>query len=360
MENTVIKAAIIGFGRMGRFYLKEMLKSPKWEVVYICDVYEGSRELARKLAPNAKVVSDEDIVFNDPEIQVVTLTALADSRLKHVEKALAHGKHIISEKPVADTVENEWKVVNLVEKSDRLATVNLYLRNSWYHHQMKQFIKEGELGELAIIRICHMTPGLAPSEGHEAEGPCFHDCGMHYVDITRWYAESEFKTWNAQGIRMWNYKDPWWVQAHGTFENGVVYDITQGFVYGQLSKDQTHNSYTDIIGTKGIVRMSHDFHTAVIDLRGVTKTERIEKPFGSKNIDILIDLFADSIRDGKLHPQLPKLRDSAIASNAAWNMLNDTWKHDLPAIGDQKTLDEILYRRAHMTNGYGLLHQVNC
>ena len=299
----MIKVGIIGFGRMGRFYLKEVLKSPKWEVVYICDVYEGSRELARKLAPNAKVISDEDIIFNDPEIQVVTLTALADSRLQHVTKAIAHGKHIISEKPVADTTENEWKVVEMVEKSDRLATVNLYLRNSWYHHQMKQFIQEGELGELAIIRICHMTPGLAPSEGHEAEGPCFHDCGMHYVDITRWYAESEYKTWHAQGMRMWNYKDPWWVQAHGTFENGIVFDITQGFVYGQLSKDQTHNSYTDIIGTKGIVRMSHDFHTAVIDLRGVTKTERIEKPFGSKNIDILIDLFADSIECGKLHPQ---------------------------------------------------------
>lgn len=32
--------------------------------------------------------------------------------------------------------------------------------------------------------------------------------------------------------------------------------ITQGFVYGQLSKDQTHNSYVDIIGTKGVVRMT--------------------------------------------------------------------------------------------------------
>ena len=51
---------------------------------------------------------------------------------------------------------------------------------------------------------------------------------------------------------MWNYKDPWWVQCHGTFQNGVVFDITQGFVYGQLSKDQTHNSYVDIIGTEGI------------------------------------------------------------------------------------------------------------
>ena len=74
----------------------------------------------------------------------------------------------------------------------------------------------------------------------------------------------------------------WWLQCHGTFENGVVFDITQGHVYGQLSKDQTHNSYIDVIGTKGIARMSHDFKTAVVELRGVNETHRIEKPYGGK------------------------------------------------------------------------------
>ena len=202
-----------------------------------------------------------------------------------------------------------------------------------------------------------MTPGLAPGEGHEYEGPCFHDCGMHYVDIARWYAGSEYATWHAQGMRMWDYKDPWWVQCHGTFENGVVFDITQGFVYGQLSKDQTHNSYIDLIGTKGIVRMRHDFKTAEVDLHGVTRTELIKRPFGGKNIDALVDRFADSIESGKLDPHLPTMRDSAIASEAAWTFLEDSRKHTLPSIGDEQTLEQIRERRRTMTNGYGLLHR---
>ena len=41
------------------------------------------------------------------------------------------------------------------------------------------------------------------------------------------YADSEYKTWHAQGMRMWDYKDPWWVQCHGTFENGIAFDVTQ-------------------------------------------------------------------------------------------------------------------------------------
>lgn len=352
-----IKVGLIGFGRMGGFYLEEMQKSGNWDIVYICDVSPASRELAQRLSPRSKVISDEQIIFNDPEIQVVGLFALADSRPEQIQKAIASGKHVIAEKPIADTVEKEWQTVALAEKAKIFSTVNLYLRNSWYHNTIKDFIAQGEIGELAIIRVCHMTPGLAPGEGHEFEGPSFHDCGMHYVDIARWYAESEFKTWNAQAIRMWDYKDPWWLQCHGTFENGVVFDITQGHVYGQLAKDQTHNSYIDIIGTKGIARMTHDFKTAVVELHGVTQTHRIERPFGGKNIDVLCDLFAQSLETGVRNESLPSFRDAAIASEYAWRFLQDARTHDMPAIGDLGELEEIRDRRRTMKNGYGLLRK---
>lgn len=265
-----IKVGLIGFGRMGQMYWEEMQKSGRWDIAYICDTDPASRELARNLSPSSRIISDEQEIFDDRSVEAVGLFALANSRKEQIEKAVRSHKHILTEKPIADTIDKEWEIVDLIEKYDRIAAVNLYLRNSWYHQAMKQFIDEGEIGELAILRICHMTPGLAPGEGHEYEGPAYHDCGMHYIDIARWYADSEYKSWHAQGMRMWDYKDPWWVQCHGTFENGIAFDVTQGFVYGQLSRNQTHNAYTDIIGTKGIVRMTHDFRTAVVELHGVT------------------------------------------------------------------------------------------
>jgi len=352
-----IKVGIIGFGRMGRFYVEEMQKSNRWNIVYVCDNNSESREAAKKILPRTKVVAEEQIIFEDPEVQVVGLFALANSRKSQIEKAIKFKKHIISEKPISDTIENEWEIVRMIENSDVLSTVNLYLRNSWYHNTIKSFIKQGEIGELAIIRVCHLTPGLAPGEGHEYEGPSFHDCGMHYVDIAHWYAGCDFQSWNAQAIRMWNYKDPWWLQCHGTFENGVVFDITQGHVYGQLSKDQTHNSYIDIIGTKGIVRMTHDFKTAVVELHGVNTTQRIEKDFGGKNIDALCNLFADSIEENRIHPQLPQFRDSAVASEYAWKFLENAGENNLPAIGDLDTLKEIRKHRKSLKNGYGLLKE---
>lgn len=342
---------------MGGFYLNEFRENPRWEVAAICELNESRHDEIRASVPGVKVVSNDDDIFNDSSIDAVVLSALADTRLSRIRKAVAAGKHIIAEKPISDTPEKEWEAVRLAESAPIMSTVNLYIRNSWYLHTLKECIESGDIGDLAIVRVCHMTPGLSPGEGHEAEGPSFHDCGMHYVDVARFLAGSEFKTCHAQAVRMWAYKDPWWLQCHGTFENGVVYDITQGHVYGQLSAKQTHNSYIDIIGTKGIVRMTHDFKTAVLDWRGVENTIHLENPYGGKNIDRLIDLFADSIETGRRDRRLPSFRDSAIASEFAWNCLRDAATHDLPVRGTAEELEMIHERRRNMTEGYGLLHK---
>lgn len=352
-----INAAILGFGRMGGFFMQEIHANKRWNLKYIYDSYGPSREMAAENAPEAVITDDADVIFNDPSVDVVILSGLAETRLPFIRKAVEKGKHIIAEKPIADSLENEAEVMRLVENSNIISCVDHYLRVAWYHKVIKDFIDSGEIGELAVIRICHMTPGLSPGEGHETEGPSFHDCGMHYMDMARYYAGSEFKTMRSQGVRFWSYKDPWWLQAQGTFENGVVYDVTQSHAYGQLSKDQTHMSYVDILGTKGICRMTHDFKTAHVELRGVTKTEIIDRAHGGKNMDALLLEFEKALDTGD-RSGLPQFRDSHIASEMAWKCLEDAWTHDMPAIGTQEELDQIHYRRAHMTDGYGLIRRV--
>ena len=129
--DTRIKVGIIGFGRMGRFYWEAMTKSGRWNIAYICDTDPESRQLAKKLSPESLIVEDNQKVFEDESVQVVGLFTLADSRMEQIEKAIRYGKHIISEKPIADTMENEWKVVEMTENANLISAVNLYLRNSW-------------------------------------------------------------------------------------------------------------------------------------------------------------------------------------------------------------------------------------
>ncbi len=74
--NQKVKVGIIGFGRMGGFYLEEMQKSDQWEVLYICDTDPEARDLARRKSPTSRIVADEQVVFDDPEVQVVGLFTL--------------------------------------------------------------------------------------------------------------------------------------------------------------------------------------------------------------------------------------------------------------------------------------------
>ena len=350
-----ITVALIGFGRMGGFFLNAMLASGRWSVKYICARSRSSLDLASAACPSAIVTSDLEQIWADSDVEVVALCALADSRLEMIRRAVSSGKKIISEKPIADTVENEWEAVRLVEDSGLLSTVDLFLRMSWYHNEIKSFISSGEIGDLAVVNCCHQTPGLSPEEGHDCEGPAFHDGGMHYVDLCRWYAGSEYRTMRAQGVRLWSYKDPWWMQVQGTFENGVAYSITHSHGYGQLAKDLTHVSSIDLVGTKGIARMHTDFRTAVVELHGVNVTRRIEKPNGGKNLDVLLDAFYDSLTSGVRVSALPAFRDSAIASEFAWRCLEDAGKNDLPAIGTLEELELIHQRRYSGKKGYGLI-----
>jgi len=348
-----LRAGILGYGRMGRGFVAAMQQNPAWEVAAIYDICQPTQELARQQVPDAAIYDSGAPIFADPSIDVVGLFTLADARPEQIRLALANRKHVLAEKPLAADVETEWQLVREIETSDRFVAVNLFNRNAWYHKDIRQFIARGEIGDLAVIRICHMTPGHMPLEGHDPEGPPFHDCGMHYVDVARWYAQSEYETWHAQGIRMWSYKDPWWVQAHGTFANGVVFDITQGFIYGHLAKEQPHNCYVDAIGTKGVARMHHDFTKATVELHGVHETFHKTAPFNDKKLDVMVDVFAKSIMANK-NLGFPEARDSVVASEVSWAMLNDAVANVPPVRGTAEEMQEIIEHRRRMINGFGL------
>jgi myo-inositol 2-dehydrogenase/D-chiro-inositol 1-dehydrogenase len=348
-----LKIGIIGFGRMGRGFVSVMQQSDRWDIVSICDVNAHTRDLAARTVPTARIVASPEEVMADKSLDAVGLFTLADARPALIRRALKANLHILAEKPIAADVRTEWELVKEIEASDCRVAVNLFNRNAWYHKEMLAFIAEGEIGKLAIIRVCHMTPGHMPGEGHEPEGPPFHDCGMHYVDVARWYAKSEYQTWHAQGIRMWDHKDPWWVQAHGTFKNGVVFDITQGFVYGHLALEKTHNCYVEAIGTRGICRMRHDFKDATIECFGVNTTMRKTALFNDKKLDVMCDIFAKSIVAGK-NLGFPTARDSAIASEVSWAMLHDATKNDPPSVGTSADIKAILQHRRTLRSGFGL------
>lgn len=341
------KVGIIGLGEMGFQFLKSLSECTRWDVARVCDLNSERLEKAKALYPWLAVTKDSTDLTSDPALDAVAICTLADVRPKLVKEALAGHKHVMAEKPIASTIAEERKLLEVIEKSDRIVAVNLFNRNAWYHDAMQAFIKSGQIGQPAIISISHQTAGLMPTEGHGPEGPPFHDCGMHYVDVARWYAGSEYDKWNAQGIRLWSWKNPWWLNVHGSFRNGIVFHITQGFVYGQLAQKKTNHCGIEVIGTKGLVRMRHDFSIARVEFHGVSETGAREELYGGKKIDVMCRRFAEALDTGD-GSRLPSARDSVIASEVSQAMLDAATEDDPPCVGTEAEMEEILAHRVSL------------
>ena len=58
--NGKLRVGVIGFGRMGRGFVSVMQQSPLYEIVSICDMSPGTRELAARTVPTARVVANEN------------------------------------------------------------------------------------------------------------------------------------------------------------------------------------------------------------------------------------------------------------------------------------------------------------
>ena len=151
---------------MGRGFVSVLQQDNRWEIASICDANAAARSLAQRTVPSARLESDANRVLDDKSLDAVGLFTLADARPAMIRRALKNKLHILAEKPLAPDAKTEWKLVKEIEASDQLVALNLFNRNAWYHKEIQAFIAEGEIGKLAIIRVCHMTPGHMPGEGH--------------------------------------------------------------------------------------------------------------------------------------------------------------------------------------------------
>ena len=341
MTSSIYKTFIIGFGNMGSKWAAAINAHPKWSLDAICEIDPQRRAEAAGQFPEAKITDRESEVLESEEYDVGGLFTLADRRPDQIRRCLATGKHVIAEKPIAPDLAAEEALLAEIEASDRLVAVNLFNRNAWYHHAIRDFIAEGEIGRLGIVRVSHMTPGRLPGDGHEHEGPCFHDCGMHYVDVARWYAGSEYDQWHAQGVRMWSEPEPWWVTVHGTFQNGVAFEITQGFVYGQMARDWVMRCYFEAIGTRGIARFHHNGAEVNLEMHGVNKTVKKTNPYGGKKLEVMIDTFTRSLEEGR-NLGLPQAKDAVIASRISQQMHDAAVAAGPPCISNEEEMRHVV------------------
>lgn len=156
-----VRLGIIGCGVIGTAHAQFSTQSPNVKVAAVADLIpERVKNIADRFDID-KTYADGDALINDPEIEAVTLALPAVWRTPLALRALAKGKHVLIEKPVAM---NAAEVERLIAARGALTVACCSSRFRFLPSAQAAtaFIASGALGELRVVRARAIGAGRKP------------------------------------------------------------------------------------------------------------------------------------------------------------------------------------------------------
>ena len=180
-DEKKLKVAVIGCGSVSNRYIPQLLSSKLIEVVSLCDI-KPERAVAqnKQYNVNAKTyASIDEMLKGVPFDMMVTLTDMQAHGMLN-KQALMAGKHVWSEKPMANTYA-EGKALLDLAKSKKLRLWGApAVVNSPQFEFMSKTIQEGKLGRVAAAhgQYGHTGPTWS-SFFYEKGGGSMPDLGVY-------------------------------------------------------------------------------------------------------------------------------------------------------------------------------------
>ena len=145
----MVKIGIIGSGKICQGpHMGAYDKIDNAQIVAICDIDEKKLESVSKRYPNAKLYTDYKEMIANEELDAVDICTPNNIHSQAAVYALDNGLNVICEKPDAINVAEAEKMKLAAEKSGKTLMV---IRNNRYRPTtkfLKEYIKEGKMGEI--------------------------------------------------------------------------------------------------------------------------------------------------------------------------------------------------------------------
>jgi predicted dehydrogenase len=152
--------AVIGAGYWGPNLVRNFRGSANWDLVGVCDL---DAHRARKVIGNrstVEVMTSLDEVLDRDDIDAVAIATPARTHAPIALAALAAGKHVVVEKPLADTPEAAAAMVRAAEEADRVLMIDhTYCYTSAVQY-IRQAVADGVLGDILYVDSVRINLGL--------------------------------------------------------------------------------------------------------------------------------------------------------------------------------------------------------
>ncbi len=187
--------AVLGAGFVGRIHIEACLSHPAVSAVSVAETDPALLQSAISDYQLKRAESDYRVLLDDASIDIVYICLPHDMHYPIALKSFAAGKHVITEKPISNTLAEADAMIAAAERAGRRFFVALNQRFLPVHQQVKLLLDEGVIGapvmaSLTIAgteleRMC--IPGHWKGTFGRAGGGALADSGTHIVDLMHYW-----------------------------------------------------------------------------------------------------------------------------------------------------------------------------
>ena len=221
-----------GVGGFGLGWLKEHTRrSPDFELAGIVDISPDNLAKAAEICglPAGRQFASLEAALDATEADAVLTVTPPPVHVQHARLAFARGLHLMTEKPIAGTIEDAKEMVELARKADRQLTVSQQYRYRPAPAKLRELLKSGVIGELGHGRLEFFIPADFTGSFRETmDFPLLLDMAVHHVDLIRGVTGKNFTRVFAQ-----SFNPPWSWYRHDAglnmlleLEGGVPFSYT--------------------------------------------------------------------------------------------------------------------------------------
>ncbi len=187
-EISGIRAGVVGTGFIGVVHV-DALRRLGVDVVGVVGS-SPERAAAKQVAP---VVESYEALLADDRVDVVHLTTPNHLHYPQVKQALAAGKHVVCEKPLALTAVETAELVELARRSGLVHCTNFNIRFYPVVQEARERVRAGEIGDVWNVHGAYLQDWLAtPTDWNwrlEADKGgrlrAVGDIGSHWLDLAQ-------------------------------------------------------------------------------------------------------------------------------------------------------------------------------
>jgi predicted dehydrogenase len=164
MTGNEITVAQIGCGYWGPNLLRNFSAQKNCRVKFVAEASSERRAYVASNFPKSTPVDNIDVIFNDPEVAAVIIATPAASHFELTRAALAAGKHVFVEKPLATTTAAADELIQIAKQNSRILMAgHTFLYNAAVRYA-KKLVDEEALGQIYYIYSQRLNLGQVRSD----------------------------------------------------------------------------------------------------------------------------------------------------------------------------------------------------